>query len=179
MKGFKTDGILTEEELASLPGVPTAQRVAQGPVAYIECAEQFPCNPCEAGCPHGAIEIGHPITNLPRLIGEKCIGCGLCIARCPGQAIFVVDAGFSPTKALVSLPYELLPVPAAGDRVAVLDRAGRTIEWSRVIRVTEKAAYDKTTVVAIAVSHAYALQARGVRFTEGKEVSRWQKSVQA
>ena len=86
------------------PGIPSAERRAKGPVACIECFQHIPCNPCEASCPRHAITIGSEITDLPRLDETLCNGCGLCMTRCPGLAIFTVDE--SGERARVSFPYE-------------------------------------------------------------------------
>jgi len=50
-----TRGVLTPEERRTLPGIPSEERMKRGPVAYIECADIFPCNPCESACPGLAI----------------------------------------------------------------------------------------------------------------------------
>lgn len=38
-------GILTREDLGESPGVPSEERMAKGPVAYIECMEEIPLQP--------------------------------------------------------------------------------------------------------------------------------------
>ena len=48
-------GVLGREELAGLPGMPSAERMGRGPVVVIECAQEIPCNPCEGLCKQGAI----------------------------------------------------------------------------------------------------------------------------
>ena len=60
------------------------------PIAVIECCEEIPCNPCMSACPHHAIVIEGGIHHIPQLKPELCVGCGICVARCSGQAIFVV-----------------------------------------------------------------------------------------
>ena len=92
------------------PGIPSEERMKLGPVACIECLQQIPCNPCEEACPRGAITVGKEITGLPTLDEEKCNGCGICMTRCPGLAIFGLNAVYSEKTALVSFPYEYVPV---------------------------------------------------------------------
>ncbi|MGE5578236.1 MAG: 4Fe-4S dicluster domain-containing protein [Syntrophothermus sp.] len=155
-------GIVTWDDLKQAPGFPGEKRLKEGPVAVIECLQQIPCNPCEEACPYGAISVGEPITNLPRLAADKCRGCGLCIPACPGQAIFVVDNTLSGTEAAVSFPFEFLPVPKPGQRVAVVNRAGEVVGEGNVTRVLNPPKYDRTMVVTVAVPKSLADEVRGI-----------------
>ena len=87
----REDGALELREVKGCPGWPGEECLERKKVAVLECVEDIPCNPCEVSCPTGAIVVGAPITNLPRIDGEKCTGCGLCVAVCPGLAIFLVE----------------------------------------------------------------------------------------
>jgi len=156
------DGVLSAEELQQLPGIPDAQRLAQGPVVVIECAQEIPCNPCETACQFGAIEIGEPITELPVLRAEACTGCGVCIAQCPGQAIFVVDLTYSDAEATVALPYEFLPLPKKGQAVQGLNRAGDAICGGRVVKILNTKKMDRTPVVTVAVPKECAMDVRHI-----------------
>jgi ferredoxin len=150
------------EELARLPAWPSAQRLAQGPVVIIECAQEIPCNPCEDACRQGAITVGEPITNLPRLSEDRCTGCGLCIAECPGQAIFVVDLTYSETEATVQMPYEFLPLPDKGEWVDGLGRAGEKVCAARVVKVLNPKTFDRTPVIIVAVPKDCAMHVRNI-----------------
>jgi Fe-S-cluster-containing hydrogenase component 2 len=156
------DGVLSDDELAKLKGVPSIERLAQGAVAVIECAQEIPCNPCEAACPQGAIQVGEPIINLPVLNEGDCTGCGLCIARCPGQAVFVVDMTYSEEEACVQLPYEFVPLPRKGDLVVGLNRRGEEVCSAQVVRVTNTARMDRTPVVTVAVPKDCAMDVRSI-----------------
>ena len=160
MSEYKKRGYLTVEEAMGLDGYPSAARMQRGAVAVIECPEAIPCNPCQRACPHQAIQVGVPITNLPALDADKCVGCGLCIAHCPGQAIFVVD--LSGGEALISLPYEFLPLPRPGNQVEVLDRAGRPVGTGVVMRVMNPASFDRTAVITVAVEKSLAHTVRAI-----------------
>ena len=167
----RLSGSLTAGLLAASPGYPGAERLARGPCAVIECVEAIPCNPCEPACPHGAIVVGSPITNVPVLDEEKCIGCGLCIAACPGLAIFMVDLSRTDGLAAVSFPYEYLPLPRPGDEVRAVDREGVVRCRARVIRVLRPARNDRTPVITVTVPRELADQVRGL-LPEGEDANR-------
>ena len=84
-------GFVADDEMAAFPSANQQQEKIH-PV--IECTQNIPCNPCQDACPVGCIKVGSNITSLPVLDGEKkCIGCGMCVASCPGQAIFLIQGG--------------------------------------------------------------------------------------
>ena len=162
-QGLSHTGFLSEEELRASPGVPAEERRRKGPVAVIECTEHIPCNPCEASCRVEAISVGQDITNLPRLDGEKCIGCQSCMPICPGQAIFMVDESLPEDRAAVSLPYEFLPLPEKGETVWALDRSGTVLGDAQVTAVRKSERMDQTAVVTIEVPRAWSMKARAIR----------------
>ncbi|MDT8902456.1 NADH-quinone oxidoreductase subunit I [Anaeroselena agilis] len=144
-----TCGYLSADELAAC--LPASERMAKGPVAVIECVQDIPCNPCEQACPVHAITVGVPITSLPVLDAAKCIGCGVCIARCPGLAIFVIDGSRPGGEGTVQLPYEAWPLPQPGDAVVALDRRGQRVGDGTVEKVLNATAQDHTAVVTVRV----------------------------
>jgi len=162
IRGVNIIGIPTEEEFWKCPGIPTKERMLKGPVAVIECFQEIPCNVCEDACPFGAIKVGHPITNLPILDENKCKGCKLCITKCPGLAIFVIDLS-SKDEARISLPYEFLPVPVIGEEVEALDRWGFNVTKGKVIEVLYNEKFDKTYIVTMSLPKDYALNVRAIR----------------
>jgi Fe-S-cluster-containing hydrogenase component 2 len=138
------------------------------PVAIIECRQEIPCNPCEAACPSGAIEVGLPITRRPRFHADRCKGCGRCIPFCPGLAIFLIDRSYSEKEALIAFPHEFLPLPRKNEEVDVIDREGRVLGKGRIVRIDEKASNDRTPVVYVAVSKRIGSKVRGmVRLPRG------------
>lgn len=144
-------GYLTIKELKEQTRYPSEERFKKGPVAIIECTHRIPCNPCEAACKFGAIYIGQDITNIPFLIEEKCTGCGICVAQCPGLAIFIVDKTYSKTEGTVSFPYEYYPLPIKGQEVIATDRSGKEVCKGKVVKVLNPKSFDRTPVVTIAV----------------------------
>ncbi|KKM10780.1 4Fe-4S ferredoxin [Clostridiales bacterium PH28_bin88] len=160
--GIVYTGEPSAEELSRCPGRPSPGRLERGPVAVIECVQEIPCNPCEYSCPRGAIRVGVPITGLPRLDEEKCTGCGACIPACPGLAIFQVDYNHGDGQALVSFPYEYLPLPREGDEVQATDRGGRVVTGGKVIKVRKPDRNDGTAVVSLAVPREFADQVRSM-----------------
>ena len=153
---------LTTQDFRATPGYPSDERMNKGMVAVIECEQEIPCNPCELTCRQKAIKIGAPITNLPELSGDLCIGCGNCIAGCPGQAIFMIDKTYSEKTALVVIPYEYLPVPAPGDVVKVKNRDGEIIGQGKIHRVVDNASTDKTVVLYIETDKSIGEEVRAI-----------------
>ena len=156
-------GVAPLEELQASPGYPSEKRLESGPVAVIECIQEIPCNPCESACRFNAIVVGEPIINLPRLLGDKCRGCGECIPVCPGLAIFLVNKTYSSHEAAISIPYEYLPLPESDAIVDALNRLGERICSGRVIRVANPKKNDNTAVVTIAVPKRFSDEVRSLR----------------
>lgn len=159
------DGVLTMKELERLPCVPSGERMERRAVAVIECPQDIPCNPCQTACPKGAIVVGEPITGIPLLKEDLCDGCGLCVAPCPGQAIFIVDLNYSSEEATVSLPYEFQPLPAAGQKVEALNRRGEMVYTGTVVKVLNPRSFDRTAVVTVTVPREQAMEVRNIRVT--------------
>jgi hypothetical protein len=84
---------------------------------------------------------------------------------CPGLAIFVVNMNYKEGKALVSIPYEMLPVPKREKRVDVLDRSGKKIGVGEIVKV--KKGKGATFVVSVAIGKDLATEARSIRI-QGK-----------
>ncbi|MBN2465298.1 hypothetical protein JXD38_06715, partial [candidate division WOR-3 bacterium] len=66
-------------------------------------------------------------------------------------------------EATVTLPYELLPRPAVGVRVACLDRAGREVCRGKVVKVLDTKALNRCAVVTVAVPKRYWNTVRSIR----------------
>ncbi len=153
-------GYVADDEIARFPGV--TGRVGIHPV--MECTQNIPCNPCQDACLKHCIKVGDHITQLPAVEpNSTCIGCGMCVASCPGQAIFLVDEKDEEGFADVTLPYEFLPVPAKGDRGVALGRDGSPVCEAEVVSVRQTRAFDHTTLLTMRVPADMAMRARFFR----------------
>ncbi len=155
------DGTATAEDLQAV--LPTPDRRRRGAVAVIECFQEIPCNPCADACPRGAITMPENISQRPVFDPDKCNGCGVCVGRCPGLAIFVVDYSYGEDTALLKIPYEFRPLPQAGDSVTALDRQGAAVGSARVVKVQEQK--NRTTILWLAVTAAMATAVRNIRLS--------------
>ena len=142
---------------------PPVERINKGPVAEVECYQKIPCNPCQTACPRGAIQIDDDINNIPQRDDTLCSGCGLCVSKCPGLAIMIVDGSKSADTVEFRIPYEFLPLPAAGETVTGLDRAGQPICKALVKKVMNPPSFDRTPVVTLEVDRAYLYDFRNFR----------------
>ncbi len=150
MPEYERSGVLGEDDL----NLPSEEQLRNG-VAVIECVQEIPCNPCVDACPTDAISM-EDINAPPHVDYETCIGCGQCIAVCPGLACFVVK--LEDEHALVTLPYEMLPLPEEGDHVAALNRRGERVGDAVVREVRE----GDTPIITIEVAPEHAMQARAI-----------------
>ena len=134
----------------------------KGGLVIIECPQRIPCNPCHTSCPTGAVVAFKDINDQPEIDYEKCTGCGMCVAKCPGLACFVIDLTFSEDKALLKLPYELTPMPEKKDKVKCLNRVGEVVTEGIVENITEPFK-DSTKVLHVSIDKAFIDQVRSVR----------------
>jgi thioredoxin reductase/Fe-S-cluster-containing hydrogenase component 2 len=156
-KNLLEKGYILEEELDRFPGV--TNKVGLHPV--IECTQNIPCNPCQDACKFNCIHIGEKLTSLP-IVNEKadCTGCGMCVASCPGQAIFLVNQQYDENYATVTLPYEFLPLPQKKEKGVALDRSGKIVCEAEVLDTRQAKTFDKTNLLTIKVPKNMAMTAR-------------------
>ena len=156
------DGYFTLEEVLALPGCPSPEAMRGRRVAVVECGHELPCNPCETACKAGALTVGTPITNVPKIDAACCDGCGICMVDCPGLAIFILDLTRDDGRAELWLPYEFLPLPEMGEAVLLRDRAGSVVGEGQVTKVRQAKRFDRTAVVQVLVPEELAMTVRAI-----------------
>lgn len=160
-------GFITLEDLRRHGNIPPDEVLKSRAVPIFDCIEEIPCTPCRDACPTGAV-VMPTMNDKPRVNWEVCTGCTLCAQACPGLAITIVNIPFGkrvlkdPAKALVSVPYELLPIPRKGERVVLYDRGHRYLGEGEVFSVIKSYMYG-TVLVNVVVPKEIALD---VKFVE-------------
>ena len=132
----------------------------------IECIEKIPCNPCAYSCPKGAITVKGDITNTPEIEFEKCNACTICVGKCPGLAIFLVNPNYSENEAAVIIPYEFHPLPSENDDVILIDRKGNEHGKGKVISVKVNKAFENTPLVTVLLPKELAIKIRHVKISK-------------
>lgn len=150
-------GYIADEEIENFPGF-TRQ---SGIHPVIECTQNIPCNPCQETCKRNCIKIGSCITSLPQVQNPcSCSGCGMCVANCSGQAIFLVNENYEEKFASVTIPYEFLPLPEKGEKGFALGRNGKKVCEAEIIEVRSSPAFDHTNLVTMKVPKEFSMKAR-------------------
>lgn len=161
---LSVNGIPTPENIAEVQ--PPKERLEMGPVAMVECFQNIPCDPCYHSCKRDAIKEFADINERPQIDFEKCNGCGTCMSRCPGLAIFVIDATYADDQALVKIPYEFLPLPKVNQRVVAVNRAGQELGEVTVVKVQNTKAQDRTAIIWLAVPKDLMMEVRHIKVEE-------------
>ena len=155
-------GVLTDHRPGAILPPKEAWEQKKGGFVVIECPQRIPCNPCGTSCPTGAVKPFADINDTPEIDYTKCTGCGLCVAKCPGLACFVIDLTYAPDKAVIKLPYELVPVPEKGQTVKCLNRTGEEVADGEVLAVAQPLK-DSTNVISVIIPKDLAGEIRAIK----------------
>jgi len=158
---FEKTGIPSTEMI--IKKFPPIDRINKGAVAVIECYKEIPCNPCETACKFDAIKVGEDINNIPEARFENFTGCAICLSKCPGLAIMIVDGSKSESTVEVKIPYEFLPLPKEGQIVKGLNREGNYITDVNVLKILNPKSFDRTPVITIEVDRKFLYEIRNIR----------------
>lgn len=157
-------GVASKKDIDKM--LPSKERMEEGPVVIVECFRPIPCDPCYYSCPFSVFAPFDDINDLPQTDFDKCTGCGICVAHCPGLALFVVDYSYGEELGLLKLPYEFTPRPEEGEEVILMNRKGEEIGEGLVKKVEEKEEFDKTAVITLEVPRNLLMDARHFRIKE-------------
>lgn len=158
---FEKTGIPSKEMI--MGKFPSIDRINKGPVAVVECYKQIPCNPCQTACRFNAIIVGEDINNIPEVNRDNCTGCAICLSKCPGLAIMVVDGSKSDKTVEIKIPYEFLPLPKEGDVVKGVDREGNYLDDVKIVKVLNPKSFDRTPIVTFEVDRKYIYDVRNIK----------------
>lgn len=184
----------TRKVLASRPG----DRYERSPVVpgsewrpVFFCSEEIPCNPCATVCPVGAIQLrpmhGN-IMDLPYFEGDRCTGCGSCVAVCPGLAITLMRRipgekaladkasgdKASGDRAQVVLPWEFNADFDIGTELDLVDQKGDFVERAPVVS-KRRVSSRNTWLLTFHVDIAHASKIAGIR-VQPQEASAFQSA---
>lgn len=162
IREFERTGVFTIEDLQEYGAIPPKEILESGKrIAIIECLQEIPCDSCLDACKRGAIEM-KDVNAIPKEIFDACSGCQLCIRRCPGLAIFMVKV-IDKSKAEVTMPYELSPLPSVKEEVVLLNRVGKEVSRGIVRRVIPPERNDNTAIVTVETPRDLMMEVRAIR----------------
>ena len=124
--------------------------IEEGILPIIHCLQEIPCNPCSTVCPTNSIFMkGDPIMDLPHFEG-KCIGCGKCVAVCPGLAITLIDFRKDAEYPTVTLPYEVSNHKIEiGDNILCVDIDGKELGTFSVTQILDVKVNNRTQLIKL------------------------------
>lgn len=137
------------------------------PVFY--CNQEIPCNPCTSVCDQKQIEtVDDLITQLPYFKGDQdCIGCGKCVAVCPGLAVVLLDYRKDKNNPFVTFPLELSDKKLEkGQKINVVSNQEDLGEFE-VYRSRLLQEFPKTQLITVKLPSEIAQKAVGIKLIKG------------
>ncbi|MFW9829552.1 MAG: FAD-dependent oxidoreductase [Candidatus Thorarchaeota archaeon] len=138
------------------------------PVFY--CTQEIPCNPCTSVCEQQQIEtVEDLITQLPYFKGEKdCIGCGKCVAVCPGLAVVLIDYRKDKENPLVTFPFELTEKKLEKEQEVFVVSNEKDLGKYKIHRTRILKEFPKTQLVTIKLPSEVAKKAVAIKLHQTK-----------
>ncbi|TFF95055.1 MAG: sulfurtransferase, partial [Promethearchaeota archaeon] len=130
------------------------------------CYQEIPCNPCTAVCPINQIKTyNDDILKLPYFKAEKnCLGCGRCVAVCPGLAVTLVDFRNNPINPMVTIPYEMNRDRLnKGDIVSIIDEDNNSIGKFPIEQIRVLKDFPNTQLISVKIPKKNAKKAASIK----------------
>ena len=140
-------------------------RREEGIFPLFHCNQEIPCNPCTSVCPQEQIKtVDDLITQLPYFMDDQdCIGCGKCVAVCPGLAITLVDYRKDKKSPVVTFPLELTSEKIEVGRTVIVVSNDRELGEYEVTRARFLKEFPKTQLVSVKLPSEIANIAVGIK----------------
>ncbi len=181
LKILKEIGIKTEEDLKTLKKFYEIMKAKPPPPVDIDfshkeegifpvfyCNQEIPCNPCTTVCPNEQIEtIDDLITQLPYFKDEQeCIGCGKCVAVCPGLAVVLKDYRKDKNNPFITFPLELTANKLEKDHKIIVVNNDQELGEFKVHRTRILKEFPKTQLITVKLPSEIAKQAVAIKLVE-------------
>jgi len=181
LKILKEIGIKTEEDLKKFQKYSEIMKAKPPPPVDIDfshkeegifpvfyCNQEIPCNPCTTVCPNEQIEtIDDLITQLPYFKDDQeCIGCGKCVAVCPGLAVLLKDYRKDKNNPFITFPFELTAKKLEKDQKIIVVSNDQELGEFKVHRTRILKEFPKTQLITVKLPSEIAKQAVALKLFE-------------